>query len=169
MLSVLIETKNDEEDLARTLGSLIPAAVEGIVREVIVCDRGSTDGTRRVAEHAGCHFLASGGIATGIGQAKAEWLLLLEPGARLIDGWVDDVVEHTTTLATAARFSRTRASRTSFLSRLFSANRALAEGLVITKRQASALSRSAHDTEAIARGLATRRLGGEILPALPKK
>ena len=43
MLSVLIETRNDEEGLARTLASLIAAAVEGVVREVIVCDLGSTD------------------------------------------------------------------------------------------------------------------------------
>lgn len=169
MLSVLIETRNDEEGLARTLGSLIPAAVEGVVREVIVCDRGSSDGTHRVAEHAGCHFLASGGIAAGIRQAKAEWLLLLEPGARLVDGWTDDVVEHTAKLTLAARFSRSRASRVPFLSRVFSGNRALSEGLVITKRQATALSRAAHDAEAIARGLATKRMSGEILPAPPKK
>ena len=40
MLSVIIETKNDEEALARTLGSLVSAVVQGVVREVIVCDRG---------------------------------------------------------------------------------------------------------------------------------
>lgn len=169
MLSVLIETKNDEEGLARTLGSLIPAAVEGVVREVIVCDLGSTDGTHRVAEHAGCHFLANGGIASGIRQAKAEWLLLLEPGARLTEGWIDDVVEHTAKVATAARFSRSPASPAPFLSRVFSRNNALAEGLVISKHQASALSHKAGDAEAIARGLATKRLSGQILPAATKK
>ncbi|TIR96069.1 MAG: glycosyl transferase family 2, partial [Mesorhizobium sp.] len=36
MLSVLIETRNDEEGLARTLASLIGGAVEGVVRDVIV-------------------------------------------------------------------------------------------------------------------------------------
>lgn len=169
MLSVLIETQNDEEGLARTLGSLVSAAVEGVVREVIVCDLGSTDGTHRVADHAGCQFVASGGIAAGIRQAKGDWLLLLEPGARLVGGWTEDVVEHTARLAMAARFSRSRGSRLPFLSRIFSGNRALADGLVITKRQAAALSHSAHDAEAIARGLATKRLDGEILPAEPKK
>ena len=69
MLSVLIETRNDEEALARTLGSLIGGAVEGVVREVVVCDAGSTDQTHYVAEHAGCHYVASGGIAAGIRQA----------------------------------------------------------------------------------------------------
>ncbi|TIT95003.1 MAG: glycosyltransferase, partial [Mesorhizobium sp.] len=94
MLSVLIETRNDEEGLARTLASLIGGAVEGVVRDVIVCDTGSTDQTHYVAEHAGCHYMA-GGVADGIGQAKGDWLLLLEPGARLAEGWIEEVAAHT--------------------------------------------------------------------------
>lgn len=168
MLSVLIETRNDEEGLARTLASLVPAAVEGMVREVIVCDRESGDHTHRVAEQAGCHFLATGGLAAGILQAKSEWLLILEPGARLAEGWTESVAEHAARHVMAARFSRSRAARRPFLSRVFTARRALAEGLVITRRQAAALSRNAQGAEAIARGLATRRLEGEILPAPAK-
>lgn len=165
MLSVLIETRNDEEGLARTLASLVGGAVEGVVREVIVCDAGSTDQTHRVAEHAGCHYVAGGGVAAGIRQAKGEWLLLLEPGARLVEGWVDEVAAHTAKLTMPARFSRTKGSRAPFLSRTFSRPRALADGLVITKRQATALSRHAGGAEAIARGLATKKLNAEIWPA----
>ena len=169
MLSVLIETRNDEEALARTLASLIGGAVEGVVREVIVCDRGSTDQTHRVAEQAGCHYVAEGGIAAGIGQAKSDWLLLLEPGARLADGWTDDVLRHTAKLMMAARFSRSVRDRTPFLSRVFASRRALAEGLLISKRQAAVLSRNASDAEAIARGLATKKLDAEILIAPQRK
>ena len=165
MLTVLIETKDDEEGLARTLASLIGGAVEGVVRDVIVCDRGSTDQTHRVAEHAGCNYIASGGIAAGIGQAKGEWLLMLEPGARLVEGWIEPVLGHTSKSAMPARFSRARGSRAPFLSRAFSRQTALAEGLVITKRQATALSKSAASAEAIARGLATKKLDGEIFVA----
>ena len=50
MLSVLIETRNDEDGLAQTLASLIGGAIEGVVREVIVCDNGSTDQTGKVAD-----------------------------------------------------------------------------------------------------------------------
>jgi glycosyltransferase involved in cell wall biosynthesis len=165
MLTVLIETRNDEEGLARTLASLVGAAVEGVVRDVVVCDHGSTDQTHYVAEHAGCRYVASGGVAAGIRQAKGEWLLLLEPGARLVEGWADSVVAHTAKLAMPGRFSRARGSRVPFLARAFSRPTALAEGLVITKRQATALSRSATSAEAIARGLATRKLDGEIFVA----
>ena len=63
-----------------------------------------------------------------------------------------------------ARFSRARASRTPFLARVFSRPTALAEGLVISKQRAAALAKSAKSAEAIARGLATKKLDGEIFP-----
>ena len=169
MLTVLIETKDDEEGLTRTLASLIGGAVEGVVRDVIVCDRGSIDQTHRVAEHAGCNYIATGGVAAGIRQAKGDWLLLLEPGARLVDGWTESVLAHTARMTMPARFSRARGSRTPFLSRVFSRPTALAEGLVITKRQATALAKNAASAEAIARGLATRLLDGEIFVARKAK
>jgi glycosyltransferase involved in cell wall biosynthesis len=165
MLSVLIETRNDEEGLARTLASLVGGAVEGLVREVIVCDAGSTDQTHYVAEHAGCHYLAQGGIAAGIKLAKGDWLLLLEPGARLAEGWIAEVGAHIARQTMAARFSRSRSTRTPFLARVLSRNRALADGLLISVRQASALAKSAGSAEALARGLATKRLEAEILVA----
>lgn len=167
MLSVLIETRNDEEALARTLASLVGGAVEGVVREVIVCDAGSTDHTHRVAEHAGCQYVRSGGVAAGIRQAKGDWLLMLEPGARLAEGWIDAVVSHTSRQTIAARFSRAHGSRTPFLARVFSGNRALAEGLVISKRQA--VAKSAGSAEALARGLATKKLDAEIWVAPPRQ
>jgi hypothetical protein len=162
MLTVLIETKNDEEGLALTLGSLIGGAVEGVVREVIVCDRGSTDHTVKVAEHAGCAYVSAGGVAAGIRQAKGDWLLLVEPGARLVDGWMEGVLAHMARQKMPARFSRSRIDRAPFLSRVFSGNRALAEGLLISKGQAAALSRHAADAEGLARGLASKRLASEI-------
>lgn len=169
MLSVLIETRNDEEGLARTLASLVSAAVEGIVREVVVCDRGSTDHTHRVAEQAGCHFLATGGISAGIRQAKGEWLLLLEPGARLDDGWIEAVLEHVGHSTMAARFVRSKHIRQPFLARVFSARRPLRDGLVITKRQASSLSHGEGSAAAIARAVRARRLGAGIVPGAPAR
>ena len=68
-----------------------------------------------------------------------------------------------------ARFSRARGNRTPFLARVLSRPTALAEGLVITKRQATALAKNAASAEAIARGLATRLLDGEIFVARKAK
>lgn len=164
MISVLIETLDDEEGLARTLSSLIGGAVEGLVREVIVCDRGSSDQTHRVADHAGCVWV-EGTAAAGARLAKGEWLLLLEPGARLLDGWIEPAANHIGKASIAARFTRSRSHRPAFLSRILPGNRALADGLLIRKSQAVSLSRAGQDGETIGRGLATKRLEGEIVVA----
>ena len=92
-----------------------------MVRDVIVCDRGSTDQTHNVAEHAGCHFIADGGIAAGIARAKGDWLLIIEPGARLIDGWIEPVVAHVSEVDDAGPFLAGPRDRLPFLARVFSA------------------------------------------------
>lgn len=168
MLSVIIETANDEEGLARTLASLVPASVEGVVRKVIVRDRGSTDRTRDVADHAGCAFVAGGGIEAVLQGVGDEWVLLLEPGARLCEGWTESAAEHAARTRSAARFSRARGSRAPFLSRRFWRPTALAQGLLIVTRQAVVRSHNADSAEAVARGLAMRTLRGGIWPASPK-
>lgn len=165
MLTVLIETHNDEEPLARTLASLVPAAVEGLVRDVIVCDRQSVDHTHEVADQAGCVFIAGGELQAALRRARCEWILFLEPGARPIDGWMDPVIAHTGKLASPARFTRAREDRPGFFSRFFSARRPLADGLVMTRRQALALGKSARSADAIARGVSARRISGLISPA----
>lgn len=164
MLTVLIETRNSEEALARTLASLISGAVEGVVREVVVIDRGSTDQTHHVAEHAGCRFMTEG-LAAVVAQAKGEWLLVLEPGARLAEGWMEPVLAHVSRQTMAARFSRAKAGRAPFLKRMLSRTTALADGLLISKRQAMSLARNATDADGLARGLAVKTLAAEIFAA----
>lgn len=165
MLSVVIETRNHEDALARTLASLVSGAVEGVVREVIVCDSGSSDRTHTVAEHAGCHYLADAGVDAGIRQARGEWLLLLEPGARLLEGWMEAVLLHAGDADRPARFSRASQSRLPFIKRVFAGRRPLAEGLMITKQQALPLAKEGGSASAIARSVSARRLGAEIVVA----
>lgn len=168
MLSAVIDTENDEEGLACTLASLIGGAVEGVLRDVLVRDQGSTDQTHKVADHAGCVWLEGADLAAAIHRAKGEWLLFLQPGARLLDGWVDDAAAHMAKAAMSARFSRSRAERTPFLSRVFVRPDALAQGLLIPKARALTLAKSAADAEALARGLAMKTLQAEIVPASRK-
>lgn len=166
MLSVLIDTLDDEEGLARTLACLVGGAVEGVVREVIVRDNGSGDGTLAVAEHAGCHVV-TGGLAAAVGAARSDWLLVLEPGARLEGGWTDEVDAYVAHSTMPARFSRAPGSRAPFLSRLMARPTALAQGLLIPKRRA--VASKAADAEALARGLAMKTLRAGIWPASARR
>lgn len=167
MVSVVIETCNDEDALAQTLASLVSGAVEGVVREVIVCDCGSTDSTRAVADHTGCCFMADSPLASGIGRAKSEWLLLLEPGSRLREGWMEAVTHHTAVSQRAARLRKAR-GRAGLFAGIFPPGGPLAAGLLVRRRQAQALTKGDGRAQTMARPRA-RRLQAEIIVAPRKK
>lgn len=169
MLTVLIETHNHQDALARTLASLVSGAVEGIIREVVVYDRGSTDQTATVADHAGCVILPGGDLLAGVRRARGDWLLFVEPGARLSEGWVEAVFSHVGHAATPARFLRARSPEAGFLARMMTRSRPLSEGLLVSKRQALAKLRPGDEAEALARRLSSRRIGAEITPARREK
>ena len=59
MISVVIPTLDAEACLPDTLSALIPATVDGLVREVIVVDGGSHDRTRDIADAAGAEVIVS--------------------------------------------------------------------------------------------------------------
>ena len=58
MISVVIPALNAEGHLPAALTALVPAAVNGVVREVIVVDGGSADHTRQIADLAGAYVIA---------------------------------------------------------------------------------------------------------------
>ncbi|MTH96017.1 glycosyltransferase [Roseibium sp. RKSG952] len=93
MISVIINSHNSEPDLAHTLGALVPAAAEGVVKEVVVVDAQSDDNSRLLADAAGCVWLESPSNrgerwAMGARQARrGDWLLFLPPNAVLETGW----------------------------------------------------------------------------------
>ena len=93
MISAILATRNDARRLGETLAALVPAAVDGLVRQVIIADGGSTDRTLEVADDAGA-TLVSGDLMAGIVAARERWLLILDPGARLPSGWDDAVRAH---------------------------------------------------------------------------
>jgi glycosyltransferase involved in cell wall biosynthesis len=95
MLSVIIATLDCEFALARTLASLVPGAVDGLVSEAIVADGGSRDGTAIVADAAGCVFITaeaslSRRLKTAAAKARAPFLLFVRPGIVLDPGWIGE-------------------------------------------------------------------------------
>ena len=86
MLSVIIPTDNDAQALAALLMVLAPAAVDGLVREVIAADAGSTDQTLELADDAGVDVV-SGGLVAAAGLARNAWVLVLPIEIKLSQDW----------------------------------------------------------------------------------
>lgn len=96
MISVVIPTHESERLLAHTLAALVPGALDGVLREVIVADAGSKDGTAKVADVAGCRFLVIPGergarLAAAAATARAEWLWFVEPGSIPGSSWIEEL------------------------------------------------------------------------------
>jgi hypothetical protein len=174
MISVVIGTRDSEVPLASTLAALVPGAVAGLVREVIVADGGSTDGTATVADVAGCRFFTSAEslgsrLSAASAMARADWLLFLRPGSVPGSRWIDEVqrflqeAQHDGPPTRAAVF-RPRPSRsrvTNALALLATAVGALPRperGLLIAKSHYDALGGHCASDSEPERGL-LRRLG----------
>lgn len=115
MISVVIPTLNADDSLAACLTALVPAAVEGLVNDVIVVDGGSSDRTLKIVEHAGAELIRSSPgrgeqLATGAARARQPWLLFLHADTVLEPGWEREVsalierVDSGRRLPTAAAF-----------------------------------------------------------------
>ncbi len=96
MLSVVIPTLDAGRDLPATLAALVPGAVSGLIREVIVADGSSCDPTVRIAEAAGATVIrAPRGrgtqLAAGAAAARGDWLLFLHADTVLEPGWETEV------------------------------------------------------------------------------
>jgi rSAM/selenodomain-associated transferase 2 len=99
MISVIIPTLNAETSLAETLAALVPAAVDGLVKEVIVVDGGSSDATAAIADEAGATFVVrSGGrgyqLMAGARRARFPWLLFLHADTVLEAGWEQEAAAY---------------------------------------------------------------------------
>jgi rSAM/selenodomain-associated transferase 2 len=93
-LSVVVPVLNEGRRLPGLLAAL--QAEPGLVREVLVVDGGSVDGSRRIIELAGCQLVRRTGgrgaqLAAGLALADSPWVLLLHADACLPRRWAEAV------------------------------------------------------------------------------
>lgn len=116
MISVVIPTLNAESNLTATLAALVAATVQGLIREVIIADGGSSDATADIADVAGAKFLKTeqgrgSQLAAGAERASSNWLLFLHADTVLQPGWEQEAaafmerVDSATLPQSAAAFS----------------------------------------------------------------
>ncbi len=97
MLSIIIPTLNASAHLPRALSALVPGALEGLVKELLVVDGDSKDATLAIADEAGARIIKSRPgrglqLQTGGVEAKSDWLLFLHADTVLAESWVAEIV-----------------------------------------------------------------------------
>jgi len=92
MISVVVPAAKSARDLAGLLPVLVPAAVDGLVREVIVADPAPDAATLALCEDAGADLVAD--LAAAAGRARGDLILALPADLRLRPGWEESVRRH---------------------------------------------------------------------------
>lgn len=91
MLSVVITPAGGPEDLASLFARLVPAAVDGLVREVIYT--GAADAiVEEICEATGARIVD--GLEAALTQAKGPWLLITPATFRPPEDWQDRAAAH---------------------------------------------------------------------------
>ena len=92
-LSAIVPTLDAAATLPATLAALETARADGLLREVLVADGGSTDATVEIADRWGARVVSAprgrgAQVAAGGAAAAGDWLLFLHADTRLGVGWV---------------------------------------------------------------------------------
>ncbi len=112
-ISVVIPSLNAATALPACLAALVEGLQAGLIREVILSDGGSTDGTRALAEGWGAEVVSGapsrgGQLRRGCDAAQGAWLLVLHADTVLAPGWSDAVQDHMAHRAEGAGWFRLR-------------------------------------------------------------
>lgn len=126
MISVVIPTLNAAKTLPLTLAALAPAAMDGLVRELIIVDGGSSDDTATIADEAGARFEQAapgrgGQLRYACDLAKGPWLLILHADTRLSIDWEAEATRHMRQNPDQAAYFRFQLDDDRFIARVWEA------------------------------------------------
>jgi hypothetical protein len=100
MLSALVLISSNPsptpEAVVRTLAALVPAAIEGVVRDVMMCAPASTPDLARICDHAGCDlFMAEPGdpLRDVLVRLKEQRVFVLRAGRVPEHGYLGEIAD----------------------------------------------------------------------------
>jgi hypothetical protein len=92
MLSVVIDARDSAERLPNLLSALTSAAVEGLVREVLICGGGPAELLEVLRDETGAELAAD--VAEGVRRSRGDLLLVLPAALRLKANWLEVLAAH---------------------------------------------------------------------------
>jgi hypothetical protein len=92
MLSVIVETADAGDRLPALLSALTSAAVDGLVREVLIAGGGPPELLAVLREETGAELADD--LAVGIAASRSDRLLVLPARIRLRPGWLEALGRH---------------------------------------------------------------------------
>ena len=141
--------------VVRTLSALVPAAIEGLIRDVVLAAPSGNADLRKIADHAGCELAEADhprdAIAAGLKRARGESLLVLRAGHAPDRAFLEELSDLSGELG-RRRAIFIRAMPETFLTRLLPT---LARPVRLLAQRA-ALPSSATDLEALIRAAKPR-------------
>ncbi|HEX3365436.1 hypothetical protein [Phenylobacterium sp.] len=92
MLSVIVETADAGDRLPALLAALTSAAVEGLVREVLIAGGGPPELLAVLREETGAELADD--LAAGLQASRSDRLLVVPAKIRLKPGWLELLAKH---------------------------------------------------------------------------
>lgn len=166
MLTVIMECQDQEQQIAQSLSSLVSGAVQGLVADVVLLDRGSSDGTAALADAVGCRHVENYNLADVLSGARGDWLLVIEPGARIMQSsWNEEIPEYIGHNLGPARFRPSPHFQMPIWRRIFARKNPLELGMLISKADALRYVEAGLSLRDIALRSKKRSLIAQIVPA----
>ena len=92
MISLIVIAGADHKALSRLLTALVPAAAEGLIREVAVL--GALGRSKDIADDAGADLYDAGAFAEALARARGPWIASLPAAASFAPNWINILVAH---------------------------------------------------------------------------
>jgi len=106
-ISIIIPTLNADTRLGACLDALVTPMLDGLVKEVVVVDGGSSDETLVIADGFGATIIKTspgrgGQLRAGAAAARSAWLLFLHGDTVLEESWAEEAQQFINTQSNAA-------------------------------------------------------------------